>query len=163
MSNVDLVMTRIDERLLHGQGQLWLRYLGANTVIVANDAVSKDPLQQMLMQTVVGKEVALRFFSIQKVIDVIHKASAKQHIFLVIKDCQDALKLVQGGVPITEINLGNIHNAPGKEMITRSLYLGEQDKQSLRELHTVYHIKFNTKTTPQGNDGAAEVDITKFI
>lgn len=30
-------MTRIDERLLHGQGQLWLRFLGANTVLIVSN------------------------------------------------------------------------------------------------------------------------------
>ena len=42
MENVNIVMTRIDERLLHGQGQLWLRYIGANTILVVNDEVAKD-------------------------------------------------------------------------------------------------------------------------
>jgi len=26
-----------------------------------------------------------------------------------------------------------------------------------------YGIKFNTKTTPSGNDGAVQVDITKYL
>ena len=33
--------TRIDERLVHGQGQLWVKSLGVNTVIVANDQASQ--------------------------------------------------------------------------------------------------------------------------
>ena len=33
----NIVMFRIDERLIHGQGQLWIKALGCNTVIVAND------------------------------------------------------------------------------------------------------------------------------
>ena len=61
------------------------------------------------------------------------------------------------------INIGNIHNAPGKEAVTRSIFLGEEDKAALRELHTKHNMKFNTKTTPSGNDGAVEVDITKYI
>ena len=37
MTMPNIIMTRIDERLIHGQGQLWVKYLGCNTVIVAND------------------------------------------------------------------------------------------------------------------------------
>lgn len=40
----NIVMTRVDERLIHGQGQLWVKFLSCNTVIVANDDVSKDHL-----------------------------------------------------------------------------------------------------------------------
>lgn len=31
----NIVMTRVDERLIHGQGQLWVKFLSCNTVIVA--------------------------------------------------------------------------------------------------------------------------------
>ena len=111
MENVNIVMTRIDERLLHGQGQLWLRYIGANTILVVNDEVAKDNIQQSLMKMIISKEIAVRFFTVQKTIDIISKASPKQKIFIIVKDCKDALKLIEGGVPIKEINIGNIHNA----------------------------------------------------
>lgn len=163
MENVNIVMTRIDERLLHGQGQLWLRYLGANTVIVVNDEVSNDELQQSLMRSIVGKEVALRFFSVQKTIDIISKASPKQKIFMIIKDTKDALRLVEGKVPIKHINIGNIHNGDGKEKVTRSIFIGEQEKQDLKTMNETYQITFDTKTTPSGSDGAVEVDITKYL
>ena len=35
----NIKMVRVDERLIHGQGQLWIKSLGANLVIVANDKV----------------------------------------------------------------------------------------------------------------------------
>ena len=163
MSTPNIVMTRIDERLVHGQGALWAKTLGVNTVIVANDAVSEDHMSQTLMKTALPKSLAVRFFSIQKVIDIIHKASPHQTIFLVIKDCEDALKLVEGGVPIKEINIGNIHNAEGKEMVTRSIFLGVQDKEALKAMVEKYKIQFNTVTTPGGTDGAAQVDIKNYL
>lgn len=159
----NIIMTRVDERLIHGQGQLWIKSLGCNTVIVANDEVSQDKIQQTLMKTVVPTSVAMRFFSLQKVIDIIHKANPAQTIFIVVKNLQDALTLVQGGVPIKEINIGNIHNSEGKEQVTRSIFFGKEDKDAVRELHQEYGITFNTKTTPAGNDGALEVNVLDYI
>lgn len=163
MENVNIVMTRIDERLLHGQGQLWLRYIGANTILVVNDEVAKDNIQQSLMKMIISKEIAVRFFTVQKTIDIISKASPKQKIFIIVKDCKDALKLIEGGVPIKEINIGNIHNAKGKEKVTRSIFLGAEDKKALKEMIEKYNISFNTKTTPSGDDGTLQVDIKKYI
>lgn len=163
MSTPNIVMTRIDERLVHGQGALWAKTLGVNTVIVANDAVSEDHMSQSLMKTALPKSLAVRFFPIQKVIDVIRKASPQQSIFLVIKDCADALKLVEGGVPISEINIGNIHNAEGKEVVTRSIFLGKEDKEALKTMIETHNVQFNTMTTPGGTDGAAQVDIKKYL
>ena len=66
MTTPNIVMTRVDERLIHGQGQLWIKSLNCNTVIVANDEVSEDKIQQTLMKTVVPSSIAMRFFSVQK-------------------------------------------------------------------------------------------------
>lgn len=163
MTMPNIIMTRINERLIHGQGQLWVKYLGCNTVIVANDEVSTDKMQQTLMKTVVPDSVAMRFFPLQKVIDIIHKANPAQTIFIVVKNVKDALTLVEGGVPIKEINIGNIHNATGKEQVTRSIFLGEEDKVALKELSQTHQVTFNTKTTPTGNDGAVQVNIMDYI
>ena len=100
MAVPNIVAFRIDERLIHGQGQLWIKALGVNTVIVANDSASEDSMQQTLMKAVVPKTIAMRFFSIQHTCDVIMKASPKQTIFIVCKTPEDALKLVAGGVPV---------------------------------------------------------------
>ncbi|MGN1391814.1 MAG: PTS sugar transporter subunit IIB [Sharpea porci] len=163
MSKPNIVMTRIDERLVHGQGQLWVKSLGVNTVIVANDEASKDVMAQTLMKTVIPKNVVMRFYTVQKVIDIIHKANPAQSIFLIVKDCEDALRLVEGGVPIDKINIGNIHNAEGKEKITRSIFLGEKDKAALKKMVENYHVEFNTQTTPSGSDGSVLVDIKNYL
>lgn len=163
MSTPNIVMTRIDERLVHGQGQLWVKSLGVNTCIVANNEAAEDLMAQTLMKTVIPKEIAMRFYSVQKVIDIIHKASPTQTIFLIVKDCEDALRLIAGGVPIKKINIGNIHNAEGKEKVTRSIFLGQKDKDALRTMVEQYHVQFNTQTTPSGGDGSVQVDIKNYI
>lgn len=163
MAEPNIVAFRIDERLIHGQGQMWIKALGVNTVIVADDAASEDSMQQMLMKAVVPKTTAMRFFSIQHTCDVIMKASPKQTIFIVCKTPADALKLVAGGVPVKEINIGNIHRAPGKEEVSKYIALGPEDKTALKTLRDQYGIVFNTKTTASGDDGSAKVDINKYL
>lgn len=61
----NILLTRIDNRLVHGQvGVTWTRALGANLILVANDQASKDTLQQKLMATTAESSGAeIRFFS----------------------------------------------------------------------------------------------------
>ena len=163
MAVPNIVAFRIDERLIHGQGQLWIKALGVNTVIVANDSASEDSMQQTLMKAVVPKTIAMRFFSIQHTCDVIMKGSPKQTIFIVCKTPEDALKLVAGGVPVKEINVGNIHHGPGKEEVSKYIALGPEDKAALRELRDKDGVVFNTRATASGDDGSAKVDLNKFL
>ena len=134
----DILMTRIDNRLVHGQvGVAWTTALqGVNLIVVADDLAAADPLQQSLMAaTAKSSGCGIRFFTLDKTIAVIHKASASQHIFLVVRNPQSARKLVEGGVPIDKLCIGNMHVGPGKEVTGDvHVYMDEKDKDDLRAI-----------------------------
>ncbi|CDG20251.1 N-acetylgalactosamine-specific phosphotransferase enzyme IIB component 2 [Xenorhabdus poinarii G6] len=131
----NIVLSRIDERLIHGQvGVQWVGFVGANLVLVANDEVAEDTLQQNLMEMVLAEGIAVRFWSLQKVIDNIHRAADRQKILLVCKKPQDFLTLVEGHVPVKRINVGNMHYAEGKKQIAKTVSVGEQDITAFNRL-----------------------------
>lgn len=136
MANPNILSTRIDNRLIHGQvGVTWVNHLGANLIIVANDKVAEDEVQQNLMDMVVSDAVQTRYFTIQKTIDIIFKASPRQKIFLVVKDIHDALRLKEGGVPIDYVNVGNMHFEEGKRQISSTVSVDEADIQACKRLN----------------------------
>lgn len=134
----DIMLTRIDNRLVHGQvGVAWTSSLGGcNLIVVADDIAAADPVQQSLMSaTAKNAGCGIRFFTLEKTIAVIHKASTSQHIFLIVRDPQNARKLVEGGVPINRLCIGNMHVGPGKEVTGDvHVYMDEQDKEDLRAI-----------------------------
>lgn len=154
----NIKMVRVDERLIHGQGQLWIKSLGVNLAICANDAVSTDEMQQTLMTTVLPSEINVRFWTVERTAKIIWKAAPHQTIFVVVSSVADALKLCELGFPMEQLNIGNIHATPDKEKISQFIYLGEEDKQALRRLRDEFHIEFNTKTSPVSNDGEQYLD-----
>jgi len=129
-------MTRIDNRLIHGQvGITWTNSLGANLVVVANDEAANDPIQQSLMDMVVSDGVQTRYFTLQKTIDIIHKAAERQKIFIVCKTPQDVLTLVKGGVPIDFVNIGNMHFCEGKKQIHKTVSVDNNDIDAFHQLN----------------------------
>lgn len=131
----NILLTRIDNRLVHGQvGMTWTNWLGANLVLVADDETANDPVQQNLMDMVLTSAVQSRYFTLQKTIDVIHKAADRQKIFLVVRTPQSALKLVEGGVPIKEINVGNLHYAEGKRQLSKVISVNDDDIATFKAL-----------------------------
>lgn len=154
----NIKMVRIDQRLIHGQGQLWIKSLGVNLVICANDKVAEDSIQQTLMKSVVPQEANVRFWNLERTAKVIWKAAPSQSIFVVVSSPEDALKLVEMGFPMEELNVGNIHATDDKEKISQFIYLGQEDKDALRTLRDTYHVKFNTKTSPVSNDGSQSLE-----
>lgn len=68
MANPNILLTRIDNRLVHGQiGVTWTSTIGANLLVVVDDDVAQDEIQQKLMGiTAETYGFGIRFFSIEK-------------------------------------------------------------------------------------------------
>ncbi|OED43962.1 PTS N-acetylgalactosamine transporter subunit IIB [Endozoicomonas sp. (ex Bugula neritina AB1)] len=135
MSTPNIVLVRIDNRLIHGQVAVtWSHHAGGNLILVANDDVSQDSVRQNLMDMAAPTEMATRYFSIQKTIDVIHKASPAQKIVLIVETPQDVLKLVKGGVPFKQVNVGNMHFHEGKQQVHKTVSVDQSDVDAFRQL-----------------------------
>lgn len=137
MTKPNIVFTRIDNRLVHGQvGNVWIPASGANLIVVVDDEVAQDSLQQQLMEmTADTANVDIRFYSIQKAIETIPKASEKQRLFIVAREPSTILKLINHNIPIKECNIGNMHHSEGKK-VSKSphVYLDDQDKKDLQTI-----------------------------
>ena len=118
----NIVLVRIDNRLIHGQvATQWCGVVGANLLLVANDEVAKDKMRQGLMKMAAPGYAQTRFFSVDKTIAIIDKASPKQKIAIICETPQDVLRLVEGGVPIKKVNIGNMHMSEGKRQVATTV------------------------------------------
>ena len=135
MPEPNILLTRIDNRLIHGQvATQWNSTIGANLILVANDEVSTNTMRQNLMKMAAPTGVATRFFSLQHTIEIIGKASPKQKIFIICENPEDVLTLVKGGVPIKKVNIGNMHMAEGKRQVATSVAVNDEDVAAFKEL-----------------------------
>lgn len=130
----NILMTRIDNRLVHGQvGVTWTSSLGANLIVVVDDEAAAQPVQQQLMtMTAQNSGVGIRFFTVEHTINIIHKASDSQKIFMVCKTPDTVKRLVDGNVPIKELNVGNMHFSEGKRSLTNKVYVDDTDLEQLQ-------------------------------
>lgn len=131
----NIVLTRIDNRLVHGQvATQWYGSIGANLILVANDDAAGNKLRQGMMDMAAPASAQMRYWTLEKTISTIHKASDKQKIFLVCETPQDVLKLVEGGVPIKKVNIGNMHMADGKRQVVGSVAVNDDDVACFKKL-----------------------------
>lgn len=142
MATPNILLTRIDNRLVHGQvGVTWTSTIGANLLIVVDDEVAKDDIQQKLMGiTAETYGFGIRFFSIEKTVNVISKAAPHQKIFLICRTPQTVRKLIEGGVELKDVNVGNMHFSEGKKQISSKVYV---DNQDLTDLQFIKHRGVN--------------------
>jgi PTS system galactosamine-specific IIB component len=136
MSEPNIVMSRIDNRLVHGQvGVSWLTHLGANLLLVADDEAANDETQQAIMtMTAQQYGVQIRFFTLRRTAEIIYKAAPEQKIFIITKTPTEMLYLIEHGVPIKEVNIGNMHFGEGKRQLGSHNYADEAEIEALKKI-----------------------------
>ena len=136
MEKPNILLGRIDNRLVHGQvGVSWTNYLGANLIIVADDEVAQNEIQQEIMEMVAMTSSAdIRFFSIQDTIDLIWNAAPEQKIFIITKTPKEMRALIDNNVPIEQVNVGNMHLSEGKRQISQKVFVDDEDMENLHAM-----------------------------
>lgn len=135
MTQPKILLTRIDDCFIYAQDvELWNEAVGSNLVLIVNDEIAADSRKWAPMRVAAPEGVWTRFFSVQRTIDIIHTATPRQWILIMVASPADALALVKGGVPITKISIGHMQAGEGKRPITPAVAIDDADVAALREL-----------------------------
>lgn len=128
------VLLRIDDRLLHGQvARNWMKEVGADVIVVANDPVNEDEKQQHLMDLVTPMGSKSYFFGLSEASTKI-KDLEEEDALVLVETPKDSLKLIEDGIEIDSVNVGNIHQSSGKKQVNDNVYLGEDDIKALKQI-----------------------------
>jgi mannose/fructose/N-acetylgalactosamine-specific phosphotransferase system component IIB len=126
-------LTRIDDRLLHGQVAFtWVSSLGIDCIVVANDKVAKDEFQKMAMSLAKPPTAKLQILTLTDAIAFLNDQKNKNaKIICLINSVSDALKLTNEVSEIKSVNLGGIRTGEGAKMISKAIAVTDRDIASL--------------------------------
>ena len=151
MAQPRILPTRIDDRFIYGQDvELWNEAIGSNLVLIVNDEIAADSRQWAPMRVATPDDVWTRFFSVQKTIDIIHTATPRQWILIMVASPADVLALVKGGVPITKISIGHMRAGEGKRSVTPAVAIDDADIAALKELQKL-GVELEIRYLPSSN------------
>lgn len=149
------VLLRVDDRLLHGQvARNWMTQVGADVIVVANDAVKNDEKKQHLMDLVTPTGSKTYFFGLDEASAKIKELDESDALVLV-ENLADAYKLVEDGFDIDSVNIGNIHQTSTKKQVSESIFIDENDLEYLGRIKEVGK-DLDLRTLP--NDEVANID-----
>jgi PTS system mannose-specific IIB component len=127
-------LIRVDDRLVHGQiTTTWVPHLKADTILVASDEVASDPLRTDAIGCCAYKGLSIVVKNIADSIEAAASESlAPSRVILIVSGLKDAMRLYEGGLVFTALNIGNIHNDSGQcRTITPSICIDKSDEEIL--------------------------------
>lgn len=133
---MSIVLTRIDNRLIHGQVlEAWVPNVKADCIVVANDQVAAAPFQRMLMTAAVPKAIRVLVAGLEEVAAAFRRGELEgRRVLLLFATSADALTGYRQGIPFVDLNLGNMHAGAGKLKLSCTIALDPEDIQNLRLL-----------------------------
>lgn len=124
-----IIGSRIDGRLVHGQvANLWATKLDISRFMVVDDAVAKNNIEKQGLKLATPSGVKLSVLPVEKAANnILAGKYDSQRLLIIAKNPQVYLQLVEAGVPIEEINVGNMSQTNETKSITKSINVTDED------------------------------------
>lgn len=155
--HIKYVLARIDSRLLHGQvATAWTKTVKPTRIIVVSDGVAKDELRKNLIEQAAPPGVKANVVPVDKMIQVAKDSRfGNTKAMLLFETPQDALRAIEGGVDVKELNIGSMAHSVGKIAVSKVLSLGKDDVKTFEKLKAK-GIQFDVRKVP--NDSKENMD-----
>lgn len=133
---MDIVLSRIDDRYIHGQVVTrWVKSYPAERIIVVSDQVAEDELRKSLLLSVAPSHMKASVVTVEKMAKAWHSERyAGVSAFLLFGNPRDIVRLVELGVAIKEVNVGGMIFEEGRRQITKSVSASEDDIAAFKTL-----------------------------
>lgn len=132
-----VVLARIDQRLIHGLiVNQWAQYLKIKRFMVIDDVISKNETIKNSMRLSKPAGTGMSIIDTQKAItNFLAGKYDSQRVFVLVKEPETIIRLVDAGISIPKINLGIIFNEDGRKPVTKFVALNDKEKNDLQILN----------------------------
>jgi mannose/fructose/N-acetylgalactosamine-specific phosphotransferase system component IIB len=134
---MSIVLSRIDDRLIHGQVVIgWGRALGIDLIILVDDQVATSQWEQELYRMAVAPEIEVRFVTVADASGQLAEWQANGKRGLLLTGDLDTMAALHAASPqvVHKINLGGIHHRAGRRERLPFIYLTDQELRTLHDL-----------------------------
>ena len=144
---------RMDNRLIHGQILVsWNSALKLDHFIVCNDNVAKDPLQIAVLKAVAPQGAKVSIMGVKETADYcLSPQSENEKIFVLAKFPEDGWGLVENGLKLPVLNLGNQAYVRNSKKVSNTVFLTETGVLALKKIHES-GIKITCRMMPDSSD-----------
>ncbi len=133
---MNIVLCRVDERLVHGQViASWAKYLSIKRILIVDDQLASDTFMTQVLSMAAPSGITVEIVTAEKAAEKIgQNAYESEKTMLLFKNVKYALNLVQLGVELKELNIGNIGAGPSRKAISKNVFVSPSEMEIIKEL-----------------------------
>lgn len=141
-----IALARIDDRLIHGQvTTVWAKDASADRIIIVDDEVYNDKIRTTLLKQAAPPGIKVNVVDVAKAVAVFNNPKyANDKAFLLFTNPVEAVRLVEGGVPLKTLNIGGMQYREGKVQINKAVFITEEQAQAFQRLDEL-HVELDLR------------------
>jgi len=157
---MNIVLVRVDDRLIHGQIlESWIPFMKAQCVVVANDALAGDQFQRAILSMAIPDRIKVRIVPVEETRGLQSDTELSGLSTLVIvSSIQDAFRLRNNGIEFQRLNIGNMKGPETSRQISYSVWISADDERMIKEMID-QGLDVNLQSVPRER----EIDIRSII
>lgn len=130
----NLVLTRIDDRLIHGQVMTaWLKHKKAEQIVIVDDLVAHDDYMIEVLEMAIPEEVAIGIFDKKDAVKFFSRA-LKAPTILLVKGPDVLNYLEDHGIKLETVDVGGMGARKGRSVLYKNISTSPAENEAFREL-----------------------------
>lgn len=148
-----ITAVRIDGRLIHGQvANLWIPKLNITRIMIVDDKVAQNKVEKQGLKLATPTGVKISVLPVEKAAEnIINNRYATQNVMIVARTPEPILELVNLGVDLSKVNVGNMSQNDQTKSITKSINVEPKDIEAFEELDNK-KIKLTHQMVPDSKE-----------
>ncbi len=159
---IDIVLARIDSRLLHGQvATSWTKSTKPTRIIVVSDKVAQDELRKNMIEQAAPPGVPAHVVPIEKMGQIYQDPRfGTTRALLLFENPDEVVRAMDAGLELDEVNLGSLSHSTGKVAVNNVLSMGPEDVKAF-DILKERGVKMDVRKVPSDSKANMENIINK--
>lgn len=139
---MQLVATRVDERLVHGQVMTsWSKLLQLKRIVIVDNLVAADDFMKTILEMSAPSGIAIDVYTVEQAAACIAQEGLDTGVstmllfkgLVAVLELQKALHMC-GAPTVSELNIGNLGSTPEREQLTKNVFVSPEERAAIRTL-----------------------------
>lgn len=132
----NIVLTRIDDRLIHGQVMTsWLNYTSATKIMVVDDQTAADPFIKTVLKNAIPANVGLGVFTAEKAAARLIKGfKPDDRVIILVKYPKTVLDMMEKGAKFEKLNIGGMGAAKEREKFYKNISMSGEEREIIKKI-----------------------------
>ncbi|MFV0380913.1 MAG: PTS system mannose/fructose/N-acetylgalactosamine-transporter subunit IIB [Breznakia sp.] len=132
----NLVLTRIDDRLIHGQVMTaWIKNKKAEQVVIIDDGTAHDEYMIEVLEMAIPEEIAIGIFDKEDGVTFL-KQGLDAPTILLVKEPKVLNYLIDNGIKIDEVDVGGMGARESRSVLYKNISTSKDENEMFRKLLT---------------------------